>query len=86
MPVLPPHWTGRKKNVCSSNPHVASCQSRSPCCSLLQQDEGGDPSSRWTREVIKDSIQEEPYHVLLQMCQLEHRKTHLLTQIHLLLH
>ena len=33
-------------------PHVARSQSQSPRCSLLQQDEGGDPSSRWTLGVI----------------------------------
>ena len=47
-----PTGQGGRRMPAHQTPHVASCQSRSPCCSLLQQDEGGDPSSRWTREVI----------------------------------
>lgn len=53
MPVLPRHWTGREGD-CPLNtpPHRCSLPVTESVLLPLQQDEGGDLSSRWTLEVI----------------------------------
>lgn len=43
MPVLPRPGQGGRRMSAHQRPHVARCQSQSPSCSLLQQDEGGAP-------------------------------------------